>query len=351
MGAMKCLCRIVGVGYLSPMRLLFLVSLLFGCCGINLLAQELDYPPNSGSIPGVFDAGSHLGHCVDVHQAFGADNTGATDATAAIQNAIFYMYIQNGGGVPRQETLYFPAGIYRISNNIDATWWENTTGNTVTGTTTITGLATTANVRGGNNIVCSDFPAGTTIASVDSATQVTVKLPTHTPPYTGALGTHTGIAVQFNSPVYRLHFVGQAESGANATTILLDNAATPGTPVTGFTNAAAPKSMISTESDLDNGTDGFDNGVWNMTIDAGYNNSGAVALDFLGNNCASVRNVTIKSEAGTPHVGLALTRAYPGPLMVENVEVDGFATGVAVGHAEYSATFDKLTLKNQTSVG
>lgn len=142
--------------------------------------------------------------------------------------------------------------------------------------------------------------------------------------------------------VYRLHFVGQSEAGV---TIKL------GSAVTGFTSASNPKAMIKTESDGSSGNEAFDNSVWNMTIDTGSNNPGAIGIDFLGNNCASVRNVTIKAAAGSGYAGLSMVRAYPGPCMIENVAITGFAYGVLVGHAEYSATFEGLTLTNQTNTG
>ncbi len=49
---------------------------------------------------------------LNVVTSYGADSTGATDATTAIQNAV-NACISQGGGV-----IYFPAGIYKISSTI-----------------------------------------------------------------------------------------------------------------------------------------------------------------------------------------------------------------------------------------
>ena len=103
------------------------------------------------------------------------------------------------------------------------------------------------------------------------------------------------------------------------------------------------------------GNNGYDNFLFDITIDTGTNNPGATAVDFIGNNYCGMRNVTLQSlETDTtqiPAVGLALTRAWTGPCMFRNVTISGFQYGIKTGHTEYSTTFDGLTLKNQTKAG
>ena len=172
----------------------------------------------------------------------------------------------------------------------------------------------------------------------DTPRQMTLYFPNGTYLISGTLDAFDSSG----APVYRLHFVGQSESGV---IIKLGNA------VSGFTNAASPKAMIKTETYGNETNTGFDNSISNMTIDTGTNNPGAIGIDFLGNNVANIRNVTITASAGSGADGLVLTREYPGPCMIESLTVNGFSTGVLISQEEYSMTFEGLTLNNQTSAG
>ena len=137
--------------------------------------------------------------------------------------------------------------------------------------------------------------------------------------------------------LYRFHLVGQSQAG---TVIRISGLST------NFASAAGVP-MVQTEN-LGTGGTAFDNCVWNMTLDTGTNNPHAVGIDYTANNTGSVRNVTIQ---GSGSIGLQMTHAYPGPCLIENVTIDGFATGVALSQAEYCATIENLVLKNQTTVG
>jgi Pectate lyase superfamily protein/Viral BACON domain len=101
------------------------------------------------------------------------------------------------------------------------------------------------------------------------------------------------------------------------------------------------------------GNSAFDNNIFDITIDIGRGNSGAIALDFLGNNYCAVRNVTLQSS--DPHhtgaIGLAMLRYATGPCLVKNVVVDGFDYGIRTANNEYSVTFEDLTLLNQKLCG
>ncbi len=98
--------------------------------------------------------------------------------------------------------------------------------------------------------------------------------------------------------------------------------------------------------------DWFHNYVENVTVNTGRGNAGAVGLQFYSNNSGAVRNVTIVSEDGEGVAGLDLAhRDMNGPLLVRNLAVKGFATGVLAGHVVNSQTFEFLTLAGQTKVG
>jgi hypothetical protein len=128
-----------------------------------------------------------------------------------------------------------------------------------------------------------------------------------------------------------------------------------------FQNATLPASVVQTSSlnpssadaATGGGNNGFDNYLFDLTVDTGRGNPGANAVNFIGNNYCGLRNVSLRS--GDPnHVGVAglsLTRYATGPCLMKNVSVDGFQYGVDAGRQEYSITFENLALKNQLTAG
>ncbi|MFV3129072.1 glycosyl hydrolase family 28-related protein [Niveispirillum sp. KHB5.9] len=148
--------------------------------------------------------------------------------------------------------------------------------------------------------------------------------------------------------------IGQSETGTVLK--LADNAP-------GYGDPQRPQAVIFTTSKLlrggaadggkdylgrGEGNDAYMNFVENMTIDVGRGNPGAVAIDYLGNNTGAIRHVTLKAGAGSGAVGLSMTRKWPGPTMVRNLTIDGFATGIATAQTEYGLTFEHIKLRNQT---
>lgn len=63
------------------------------------------------------------------------------------------------------------------------------------------------------------------------------------------------------------------------------------------------------------GNAAFDNNIFDITIDVGRGNPGAVALDFMGNNYCALRNVTLQSSDSNHSgaIGLALLHTPPAP--------------------------------------
>ena len=124
-----------------------------------------------------------------------------------------------------------------------------------------------------------------------------------------------------------------------------------------YQNASAPADVLHFASQngapKGGGNSAFDNNIFDLTIDVGRGNPGAVALDFLGNNYCALRNVTLQSSdpghAGA--IGLALLRYASGPCLMKNVLINGFDYGIRVANTEYSLTFEDLTLLNQRVVG
>jgi len=124
-----------------------------------------------------------------------------------------------------------------------------------------------------------------------------------------------------------------------------------------FQNASVPADVLKFASQNGNinggGNSAFDNNIFDLTIDVGRGNPGAVALDFLGNNYCALRNVTLQSSdpGHSGAIGLALLRYAPGPCLMKNVVINGFDYGIKVANNEYSLTFEDLTLLNQKRYG
>lgn len=133
----------------------------------------------------------------------------------------------------------------------------------------------------------------------------------------------------------------------------------------GYGDPARPRAVVFTTSklhdgtatsggknydDLGEGNDAYMNFVENLTIDVGVGNPGAIGLDYLANNVGAVRDVTLKAQAGSGLIGLSMTRKWPGPALVQNVAIEGFATGIAVAQTEYGMTLEHIRLDGQSAV-
>jgi hypothetical protein len=129
--------------------------------------------------------------------------------------------------------------------------------------------------------------------------------------------------------------------GSRSTIIRLKNNAP------GFSNPARPKAVIRTE----NGNEAFNNYVVDMAISTGRGNAGAVGLDFISSNGGLVSNVRIYSEDGSGVVGLAMTRNEPGPLLIKNVAIFGFAYGVDIARPVYNIVMENVSLARQQNAG
>jgi hypothetical protein len=115
----------------------------------------------------------------------------------------------------------------------------------------------------------------------------------------------------------------------------------------GFGDPAAPQAVLTTAWGV---AQAFRNAVSDVTFEVGPGNPGAIALAFFASNQGYVKNVRIRAlDDTTGHTGLSLT-GDNGPLLVWDVEVEGFETGV-LGAANALATFEGLRVANQRKVG
>ncbi len=95
------------------------------------------------------------------------------------------------------------------------------------------------------------------------------------------------------------------------------------------------------------------NSFEDITIDIGRNNPGAVGLVFFGNNTGTVKNVSIKSsdEAKRGYAGLHIKHEIVSGCYVKNLEVDGFDYGVRATPVRNFSVFENIYISNQRKCG
>lgn len=125
----------------------------------------------------------------------------------------------------------------------------------------------------------------------------------------------------------------------------------------GFGDPKVPKPFISTFGPFMDPKaamgQAFRTSLFDLTIDTGAKNPGAVGLHYLNNNQGAVRDVLIRS--GDPErvgrAGLALVTPWPGPALFKNVRIEGFDAGVWSTISQFSLTFENLELVGYRECG
>jgi hypothetical protein len=115
----------------------------------------------------------------------------------------------------------------------------------------------------------------------------------------------------------------------------------------GYGDSLVPKPVLFTRA----GNQSFHQNLRNLTIDIAEGNPGAVAVDYIANNTGVIRDVTIRAAEGSGHTALAMDRAWPGPALISHVSIRGFHHGVTLGTAEYSMTFEHVSIDGCRSAG
>jgi hypothetical protein len=124
----------------------------------------------------------------------------------------------------------------------------------------------------------------------------------------------------------------------------------------GFADPRTPRAVVVTGSQNAKASDGsgneaFHNFIFDLTIDVGAGNPGADGIDFLANNRGAIRNVVVRAAPNSGNTGISMSRRWPGPALLEDVRVDGFAEGISMGNWEYSMTAEDIRLSGQRVVG
>ncbi len=122
----------------------------------------------------------------------------------------------------------------------------------------------------------------------------------------------------------------------------------------GFTDPEKPKWILATGSEHDNpnnqsggGNRAFRHNILNLTVDAGSGNPGAIGIDFIANNRGSIDGVTIRAGEDSGFTAIDMTRSWPGPAIVMDVEIQGFAHAMRLGHYQYGITFENMKIRGQ----
>lgn len=119
-----------------------------------------------------------------------------------------------------------------------------------------------------------------------------------------------------------------------------------------FSNPDKPCAMIKTGSN--NTTNGkgdaaHDIYIYDMTIDCGRGNAGAIGVDYNASNNGAMYRVDIRSGDGSGAVGLSMTRDV-GPALIYDVSVTGFDIGIKTGGG-FGLTMEKIKVEGQNDAG
>lgn len=126
----------------------------------------------------------------------------------------------------------------------------------------------------------------------------------------------------------------------------------------GFSDPLHPKAVVMTASHWQTGDSGdgggnkaFGNYLFDLTIDAGSNNPGAVGIEYAASNFGTIGNVAIRSRDGQGVAGIALRRKIPGPCLIKDTSVTGFDAGIDAGDVQYGITMEDVTVRDQKRTG
>jgi len=112
-----------------------------------------------------------------------------------------------------------------------------------------------------------------------------------------------------------------------------------------YSDPADPLAMVWTG---DGAAQRFRNSVRDVTLHTGSNNPGAIGVQFKANNQGGIFNVDVIAGDGQGVIGIDFSYSdLIGPLLVKNVEVRGFDTGIKTNFNVNSMTFENITLRDQ----
>jgi hypothetical protein len=126
----------------------------------------------------------------------------------------------------------------------------------------------------------------------------------------------------------------------------------------GFGDPKNAKAIILTGSHWNEGDDetgggnkAFQNYVFDLAIDTGSRNPGAIGIEWAASNWAAIERVTVRSGDRSGVAGIAMKRNIPGPAFIKHVTVDGFDVGIETANIQYGLTIEHTALRHQRVAG
>ncbi len=159
------------------------------------------------------------------------------------------------------------------------------------------------------------------------------------------------LAAKNAAGLWQPHLTLQGQGRDKTILRLIDHAA-------GFDNAAKPKAILMTgsvqgpgDSPEGGGNKAFRNNIFDLTIDAGTGNPGAIGIEYAVSNQGAIKHVSIRSQDGQGAAGIAMRRKIPGPGLLKNVTITGFDVGIDIGDMQYGITMEDISLQGQKMAG
>ena len=151
--------------------------------------------------------------------------------------------------------------------------------------------------------------------------------------------------------LWRAHLTLQGQGRDRTILRLADHAA-------GFGDASSPAAVLATGSHWEagdglegGGNKAFRNNLFDLTINTGTGNPGAIGIAWAVSNQGAIKNVIVCSGDGRGIAGISMRRRIPGPGLIKNVNVIGFDTGIDVGDLQYGVTLEHVAISGQRIAG
>jgi Pectate lyase superfamily protein len=307
---------------------------------------------------------------------YGAHGDGVTDDTIAIKTAMAASLSganqPNGGAGGRGGTIYFPSGTYLVSSTLlwaqfaqspaHITAAVDTRRGCITGFKLLDGGSGYFQIWGGPALHITGG-GGSGVEAYTDLDHGSIRAIHGVTGFNNCLGRGFTSAPTVTAVTWRayLRFEGQnkattiiklkdhvpAFSNPNCNVSNTENVARENCPAVIFT--ASEGELSSTAF----GGNAYINDIWNLTVNTGSGNPGAIAIDWIGSNRASIRNLNIVSADGQGRCGLNISRngrgAGGGPGLIKNVSVSGFDYGINANSTaqQVGYTFEHINLENQ----
>ncbi|MGA8599412.1 MAG: glycosyl hydrolase family 28-related protein [Bryobacteraceae bacterium] len=311
---------------------------------------------------------------------YGAKGDGVTDDTAAIKSAMAASLSganqPNRGAGGRGGTVYFPSGIYVVSSTLLWAQLGNSPARIsasvdpkrgcITGFKILDGGSGYFNSWGGPGLYFTGG-GGSGVEAYTDLDGSSIRA-VH-----GVTGANNCLGHGFTSPPtvtpvnWRAYLRFEGQNKATTIIKLKDHLPAFSNPNCNISNTEnVPRqncqAVIFTASEGEvtstaAGGNAYMNDIWNLTVNIGSGNPGAIAIDWIGSNRASVKNVNIISGDGKGRCGLNVSRnlngAGGGPGYVKNVSISGFDYGINANSntAQVGYTFEHINLENQNIYG